>query len=185
MKRKYPSRAKKNVAVEARTPPREFDNVAVVKPETPKAFGGLLSAVNACNTIPVEPTSRNTELFQSCKLPSTKTPSNHQLIQAVLDRVIPRLSSIDGIAAPSNYSQTRIPWMIQSPLMPHIAILLASFAEGMDRGEDLNRCQETLALKVKALALTNEFLAEDFSLIGNDAMLATIHIASLEVSRRL
>lgn len=74
--------------------------------------------------------------------------------------------------------------MIQSPLMPNIAILLASFAEGMDRGEDVNRRQETLALKVKALALTNEFIAEDFSLIGNDAMLVTIHLASLEVSRK-
>lgn len=69
--------------------------------------------------------------------------------------------------------------------MPNIAILLASFAQAMDRGEDLNRCQETLALKVKALALTNEFLAEDFSLIGNDAMHAIIHIASLEVSREV
>jgi len=72
--------------------------------------------------------------------------------------------------------------MIQSPLMPNIAILMASFAQGMERGEDVNRRQETLALKVKALALTNEFLAEDFSVIGNDAMLATIHLASLEVS---
>jgi hypothetical protein len=45
-----------------------------VKTETPKAFGGLLSAVNACNSIPVEPTSRNTELFQLCKLSTTKDP---------------------------------------------------------------------------------------------------------------
>ncbi|PMD32263.1 hypothetical protein L207DRAFT_179831 [Hyaloscypha variabilis F] len=70
--------------------------------------------------------------------------------------------------------------MIQSPLMPNIAILFASFAQGIERGEDVNRRQETLALKVKALALTNEFLAEDFGLIGNDAMLAIIHLAGLE-----
>jgi hypothetical protein len=68
--------------------------------------------------------------------------------------------------------------------MPNIAILFASFAQGIERGEDVNRRQETLALKVKALALTNEFLAEDFSLIGNDAMLAIIHLASLEVSKK-
>jgi len=74
MRRKYPSRARKNVAVEAGTPPREFDSMALVKTETPKAFGGLLSAVNACNSIPVEPTSRNTELFQFCKLSTAKDP---------------------------------------------------------------------------------------------------------------
>lgn len=68
--------------------------------------------------------------------------------------------------------------------MSNIAILFASFAQGIERGEDVNRRQETLALKVKALALTNEFLSGDFSLIGNDAMLAIIHLASLEVSRK-
>lgn len=68
--------------------------------------------------------------------------------------------------------------------MPHIAILLASFAQRMDRRENINKCQETLALKVKALALTNEFLAKDFGLIGNDAMHAVVHLACLEVSQR-
>jgi hypothetical protein len=74
MRRKYPSRARNNVAIEAEIPTRGFDSMALVRTEIPGAFGAPLSAVNACSNIPVEPTSRNTELFQLCKLSTANDP---------------------------------------------------------------------------------------------------------------
>jgi hypothetical protein len=183
MKHKFPSRARKIIPVETEAPRQDLTDVALLTPESSRAVGGVLSAVNGWNTIAVEPTSRNAELFHFCKLFHPRCPIANNLTQGVHEFVVPNLSSIEGTSAPPIYRQNRVPWMIKSPLMPHIAILLASFARCMDRRENVNKCQETLALKVKALALTNEFLAKDFGLIGNDALHAVVHLACLEVSQ--
>lgn len=96
--------------------------------------------------------------------------------------VVPKLSSVDGTTSTGLYLKMIVPWMIQSPLMPNLTILVASFAQGLHQGLDANKCPETLAIKAKVLSLTNEFLARDFKEVGLDAILTVAHLASLEVS---
>lgn len=107
--------------------------------------------------------------------PLTKFNAVHQF-------VLPKLASIDGQTVPVLYQQMIVPWMIQSPLMPNILILVSSFVRGMHRRIDVNKCAETIALKANVLALTNKFLARDFEVIGTEALLAVSHIATIEVS---
>jgi hypothetical protein len=145
-----------------------------------KPFGGVLTAINSLNSVPVKPTLRNAELFHLCAYAlfhrHTKLTKS-----AVHQFVVPKLSSIDGTTSTGLYIKTMVPWMIQSSLMPNITILMASFAQGMHQGHDVNKRPETLALKAKALSLLNDLLARDFQEVGRDTLLAVIHIASLEV----
>lgn len=66
-KHKFPSRTRKIIPVETRTPHEDLTPVALLSSESPRAIGGVLSAVNGWNTIAIEPTSRNAELFHMCK----------------------------------------------------------------------------------------------------------------------
>jgi hypothetical protein len=74
-----------------------------------------------------------------------------------------------------------LPWMIQSPLMPNIAILMASATQA-EHGMEVIKHSETLAIKSRVLALINQFLKQDFTIVGGEALRAVIHLAILEVS---
>ena len=71
--------------------------------------------------------------------------------------------------------------MIQSPLMPNIAILMASYSERLERGVEVGRCSETLSIKAYVLGLVNKFLEQDFRLIGDEAIRAVTHLVIVEV----
>lgn len=74
------------------------------------------------------------------------------------------------------------PWMIQSPLMPNIAILMASYSERFERGLDVGRHSETFSIKAYVLGLVNKFLEQDFKSISDEAIRAVTHLVILEVS---
>jgi hypothetical protein len=75
-----------------------------------------------------------------------------------------------------------LPWMIQSPLMPNIAILMASYTQALERTLEVHKYSETLSIKVHVLSLVNNFLRQDFDVVGGEALRAVIHLVILEVS---
>jgi hypothetical protein len=72
--------------------------------------------------------------------------------------------------------------MIQSPLMPNIAILMASATQSSESIIESKKQAETLKIKSSVLALVNTFLRQDFSIIGGEALRAVIHLAITEAS---
>ena len=94
--------------------------------------------------------------------------------------VVPRLCSVDGSHMPELFVREIQPWMVQSPMMPNIAILMASATQSyLDQSEA--RYSETLIIKSHVLALINQFIRQDFNVIGNQALRIVIHIVVIEV----
>lgn len=72
--------------------------------------------------------------------------------------------------------------MIQSPLMPNIAILMASYTQALEQGSEAMKHSEPLSIKAHVLSLINHFLKQDFDVVGGEALRAVIHLVILEVS---
>ncbi|KAK0101436.1 hypothetical protein ONS95_006609 [Cadophora gregata] len=129
-----------------------------------QAIGGMIAAVNSSLTdASIDPTLRNAELF-------------HRFHQ----KVISSMTSIDGSHTPQIFLQEILPWMLQSHIMPHIAILMASAEQSADSVKDMKRKSETIAIKSKVLGLFNEFLDNDFLLVGNAAIRAIFPLVTTE-----
>jgi hypothetical protein len=69
--------------------------------------------------------------------------------------------------------------------MPNISILLASATQTqeLESSSEITRKRgnETLVLKSFVLGLINQFLKQDFGLVGGEALRAVLHLAILEV----
>ena len=92
------------------------------------------------------------------------------------------MTSIDGSSTPQIFLKEILPWMLQSHIMPHIAILMASAEQSAESADDGNRMSEMIVVKSKVLGLFNEFLDNDFSLVGNAAIRAIFPLVTTEVS---
>jgi hypothetical protein len=154
---------------------------------SPKGFGGLLTAISSLNSFPIKQTIRNAELFQLCQLlpkhPCGDVSKILMGFSVVHQFVIPNLVSLDGKGTiPALFTQEMLPWMIQSPLMPNIAILMASYTEALDEGFEVVKHSEALSIKAHVLSLINQFLTQDFDIVGGEALRAVIHLVILEVS---
>jgi hypothetical protein len=68
--------------------------------------------------------------------------------------------------------------------MPNISILLASATQTqeLESSSEITRKRgnETLVLKSFVLGLINQFLRQDFGLVGGEALRAVFHLAILE-----
>ncbi|KAH7395808.1 hypothetical protein BKA64DRAFT_70191 [Cadophora sp. MPI-SDFR-AT-0126] len=91
------------------------------------------------------------------------------------------MTSIDGSHTPQMFLQEILPWMLQSHIMPHIAILMASAEQSATNNNDVKRKSETIVVKAKVLGLFNEFLDNDFSLVGNAAIRAIFPLVTTEL----
>ncbi|KAK0104453.1 hypothetical protein ONS95_004742 [Cadophora gregata] len=129
--------------------------------ESPSMVGGVLSMLNTFNTMPVKTTLRNTELFYFF----------HNF-------VAPTFCSVDGGSIPPLFAAEILPWMMKSPLMPNVAILMASAAQNH---AGMVKNSETLIIKSHVLSLVNRFIQEDFFLVGNQALRIVIHLVVLEM----
>jgi hypothetical protein len=90
--------------------------------------------------------------------------------------------SIDGKTLPLLFQREMLPWMIQSPLMPNIAIMMASATQGSEQEFLVRKSSETLSIQSHVFKIINQFLKQDFSKVGGEALRAVIHLAILEVS---
>jgi hypothetical protein len=95
---------------------------------------------------------------------------------------MPNYVSVDGQNLPVMFLKAILPWMLQSPLMPNIAILMASYSERLECGLEARQNSETLSIKAHVLGLVNKFLDQDFQLISDEAIRAVTHLVILEVS---
>jgi hypothetical protein len=86
---------------------------------------------------------------------------------------------------PALFVEHMLPWMIQSPLMPNIAILMASYTQAQEQCLEIQKSSEILSIKAHVLSLINTFLRQDFDLVGGEALRAVIHLVILEVSQML
>ncbi|KAH9206624.1 hypothetical protein DL95DRAFT_486788 [Leptodontidium sp. 2 PMI_412] len=145
-------------------------------------MGGIITAVNnSLTNVPIEPTLRNAELFHFCESfePATGPRSDISLVH---QRVTASMTSIDGSKTPQMFLEAILPWMLQSHLMPHIAILMASSKQSAENNVGAEKKSETSLVKSKVLGLFNNFLENDFRVVGNAAIKAILlwgHIDSL------
>jgi hypothetical protein len=95
--------------------------------------------------------------------------------------VVPNLVSIDGQNVPLLFQREMLPWMIQSPLMPNIAIMMASATQTSEQELTVKKSSETLSIQSHVFKIINQFLKQDFSEVGGEALRAVIHLAILEV----
>lgn len=76
-----------------------------------------------------------------------------------------------------------LPWMLQSHIMPHIGLLMASASQSAGYEESSSReSTETIVLKSRVFNLFNEFLEQDFKIIGDAAIRAVFPLVMTEVS---
>ncbi len=150
---------------------------------SPRPFGGILTSINTLYSLPIKQTSRNAELLHFCmqicfKHYSHLTNTSHQ----VHSYVVPNLVSIDGQNVPILFQREILPWMIQSPLMPNIAIIMASATQSSEHECMVRKSPETLSIQSHVFKIINQFLKQDFNEVGGEALRAVIHLAILEVS---
>jgi len=84
------------------------------------------------------------------------TLENAELLHYYLCRVVPNFVSIDGETAPSIWKNNVLQWQLQSPLMPHFAILMAAMTMGLERGGNM---ANTYLVKADALNCINAYMA--------------------------
>ena len=79
-----------------------------------------------------------------------------------------------------------LPWQLQSPLFPNIAILMACTTQSLDRGIEIQTNPETLAMKARVLSYINAFLTRagkaNFPEIAAESMKCVINLMVMEVS---
>lgn len=147
-----------------------------------QVMGGIITAVNnSLTNVPIEPTLRNAELFHFCESfePATGPRSDISLVH---QRVTASMTSVDGSKTPQMFLEAILPWMLQSHLMPHIAILMASSKQSVENNVGAEKKSETSLVKSKVLGLFNNFLENDFRVVGNAAIKAIVPLIITEVS---
>ncbi|KAL2063727.1 hypothetical protein VTL71DRAFT_5532 [Oculimacula yallundae] len=139
----------------------ELQDLLEKRTVSPRTVGGILSMLNAFNTSPVQPTARNTELLYYFH-----------------DRVAPTFCSIDGESISPIFAIHCLPWMMNSPLMPNVVILMASASQSY---AGTTAKSESLLLKSQVLSQVNKFIQEDFYFVGNQALRIVMHLVVLEL----
>jgi hypothetical protein len=96
--------------------------------------------------------------------------------------VAPNLVSIDGERIPHLFVEEMLPWMLESPLFPNIALLSSAMTQSLMSGRRIEENRELLSLKARVLSFVNDFLKQDFNLVAQDVLRSVIHLAIIEVS---
>lgn len=96
----------------------------------------------------------------------------------------PNLVSIDGEHSPRLFVEEMVPWMMQSPIMPKIALLSSATTQSLLRGPDLGLDAELMSLKSAVLTRVNEFLRDDFTRVASEVLRSVIHLVIMEVRWR-
>ena len=99
--------------------------------------------------------------------------------------IIPNMLSIDGENPPPAFLQSVVPWMLQSPVYPTIALLIASAVQCMviDTGHDTR--QEVLAMRVRVFSLMREYMEQYPTKWAEELMGCIINLIMFEVCRIL
>ncbi|KAH6662300.1 hypothetical protein B0J14DRAFT_308034 [Halenospora varia] len=129
----------------------------------PKGFGGNLATVNNSSSSLLQSSSRNVELFY-----------------LYLQRLLPNIASLDGQNTPRAFRKEIVPWVVQSPLMPEIAVLTSLSFEARLQGLEPAKYPKALAIRGRILSLLNQHLKHDHKNVYVEAIHAVIHLVQLE-----
>lgn len=147
-------------------------------------FGGILTEVNSINSMTIDNGGRQAELLHFCKSQGCQTVPCPLLTVSHTDVrfVAPNLVSIDGQSQPMVFLKEVLPWMLQSPLFPRIGILMASTTQSLEKGVELAKDSESLAIKSGVLAGVNDLLQGDFGKVSVEVIRSVINLVVMEVS---
>jgi hypothetical protein len=148
---------------------------------SPRTVGGIVEMLNSFNEFPVKTSLRNAELFTFCKYSYAVTIPPAHINNKDHQYVAPRLCSVDGGGFHPLFAKEILPWQIQSPLMPNVAILMSSATQGYLRDPTSEMSSETLVIRSHVLQLVNRFIRQDFALVAHQAMRIVIHLVIIEV----
>jgi hypothetical protein len=151
---------------------------------SPVAFAGALTQINGMHGAYVKNSMRNAELWNFCEYDQLVDELQHPFTDICLVHyfVVPNMCSVDGSTTSALFVREMLPWMIQSPLMPHIAILMSAASQAAEPTLQTTRMSETIVIKSQVLSLINDFLRQDFSVVGGEALRAVVHLVVIEVS---
>lgn len=87
----------------------------------------------------------------------------------------------DGQNIPRDYQDQVMPEIMQSPLMPHIALFTACAYRAHTSGAEMVTHAPTMALKGRLLHHINSFLEEDFDKVHQQLIQSILHLIIIEV----
>lgn len=96
--------------------------------------------------------------------------------------VAPNLVSIDGQSQPFVFLAEVLPWMLQSPLFPSIGMLMASTTQSLEKGIEVVKNPESLAIKARVLTGINDFLQGEFASVSLEVIRSVVNLVVMEVS---
>lgn len=97
-----------------------------------------------------------------------------------IQQLTPRMASLDGQNTPSVLQNAILPLMMQSSLIPKIAVFEAAGFQEIFRAPDIAETRRMIALKGEILANVNTIL-KDFNKTYREAMHCVLHLVCLEV----
>ena len=92
------------------------------------------------------------------------------------------MSSIDGSEPPACFTRQWMPFVIQSPITIHVAILSAAYFEAASRNLDAEKSVDAISSKVRLITLINEHIVEHGNSVSDESIAAVMSLASNEVS---
>ncbi|KAH6666312.1 hypothetical protein B0J14DRAFT_604616 [Halenospora varia] len=129
----------------------------------PQKFAGYLTAAQNANLAPVHPAFQKPELLHFFHV-----------------WVAPSLASIDGRNPPAAWYDKALPWMVHSPLMPEISVLIALSVRNVHSGIESSKCTNALVMRGGLYSLLKEFLGGDITVISDAAVHALLLLSSIE-----
>lgn len=75
-----------------------------------------------------------------------------------------------------------LPWMLQSPLFPNIGILMSSMTQSLERGTEVAKSPESLALKSWVLSMIADYMRRPFDAIAVEMVRCIVNLVVMEVS---
>ncbi|KAK1623989.1 hypothetical protein BDP81DRAFT_330994 [Colletotrichum phormii] len=127
------------------------------------SIGGILTEVTTLHGMPLHEGPRTTELL-------------HFYVQFVA----PNMVSIDGQSQPPVFLTEVLPWMLQSPLFPNIGILMSSMTQSLERGVEVAKSPESLALKSWVLSMIADYMRRPFDAIATEMVRCIVNLVVME-----
>jgi hypothetical protein len=93
--------------------------------------------------------------------------------------------TLDGEDVPPIFHQKVLPLILQSPLLPKIAILEASGFYAINRGIEVSKNEETIALRSEVLRDIKNMIEGDFEKVWQGVIQSVMHMTMIDVSLHL
>ncbi|KXH42142.1 hypothetical protein CSIM01_12374 [Colletotrichum simmondsii] len=113
-------------------------------------------------------------------MPLPEGPRTTELLHFYVHFVAPNMVSIDGQSQPPVFLKEVLPWMLQSPLFPNIGILMSSMTQSLERGTEVAKSPESLALKSWVLSMIADYMRRPFDAIAVEMVRCIVNLVVME-----